>query len=58
MKYATMQQDDIVSVFCPRIDSLLKILPGSITDRFPNLELMETEEEAIYFNVQMDNFFP
>jgi len=57
MKYATMQQDDIFSVFCPHIDELQKILPGSITDRFPNIELIETEDEALYFNAQLDNFF-
>jgi hypothetical protein len=37
---------------------LLKRLSGSQSDRFPNLELIETEDETVYFDAwQKDNFW-
>jgi hypothetical protein len=37
---------------------LLKKLPGSQSDRFPNLELLETEDEPVYFDArQKDGFW-
>jgi hypothetical protein len=37
---------------------LLKRLSGSQSDRFPNLELIETEDETVYFDArQEDNFW-
>ena len=49
-RYAVMQRGDLLSVYCPRIDVLLKSLAGSESDRFPNLELLETEDESVYFD--------
>jgi hypothetical protein len=49
-RYAVMQRGDLLSVYCPRIDLLLNGLPGSESDRFPNLELLETDDEAVYFD--------
>jgi hypothetical protein len=37
---------------------LLKPLSGNQSDRFPNLELIETEDETVYFDArQKDNFW-
>jgi hypothetical protein len=56
-QYAVMQQGDILSVYCPCVGDLLKRLPGNATDRFPNLELLETEDETIYFDARWVNDF-
>jgi hypothetical protein len=56
-RYAVMQRGDLLSVYCPRLDVLLNELPGSRTDRFPNLELIETEEETIYFDCREEGNF-
>jgi hypothetical protein len=56
--YAVMQRGDLLSVYCPRLDMLLERLSGSQSDRFPNLELLETEDETVYFgNRQEGNFW-
>ncbi len=49
-KYALMQRGDLLSVYCPRLDILVERLSGSQSDRFPNLELIETEDETVYFD--------
>jgi len=41
-RYAVMQRGDILSVYCPRIETLLESLPASSGVRSPNLELLET----------------
>jgi len=51
-QYAVMQRGDRVSVYCPRVKMLLERLPGSQSDRFPNLELLETEDETVYFDAR------
>lgn len=57
-RYAVMQRGDLLSVYCPRIDNLLERLAGSESDRFPNLELLETEDEAAYFDSRkVDDFW-
>lgn len=54
--YAVMQRGDLLSIYCPRVDALLDRLPGR-PDRFPNLELIETEDETVYFDCRPgDNF--
>jgi hypothetical protein len=57
-RYAVMLRGDLLSVYCPRIDILLESLSGSQSDRFPNLELIETEDETVYFDGrQVENFW-
>ena len=57
-RYASMQREDILSVYCPRIAALLKPLPGNENDRFPNCELIETGEQPAYFDARdEDGFF-
>ncbi|MFH1976941.1 MAG: hypothetical protein ABIJ52_15565 [Pseudomonadota bacterium] len=56
-KYAVMQRGDMLSVYCPCLEKLLKLLPGSQTDRFPNLELIETDDETVFFDSRNDRDF-
>jgi len=53
-RYAVMQRDDILSVYCPRAAALLEQLPGKEDDRFPNFELLESEEQPVYFDARED----
>jgi hypothetical protein len=53
-QYAVMQRGDVLSVYCPRLEMLLDRLPGSQSDRFPNLELIETEDETVYFDTRKE----
>ena len=56
-RYAVMQRGDLLSVYCPRLDILLERLPGSQSDRFPNLELIETEDETVFFDDRQEENF-
>ena len=57
-QFAVMERGELLSVYCPRLQMLLDRLPGSQTDRFPNLELVETEDETVYFDAwQEANFW-
>jgi hypothetical protein len=51
-QYAVMQRGDMLSVYCPRLEGLLELLPGDQSNRFPNLELLETEDETVYFDAR------
>jgi len=53
-QYAVMQRGDVLSVYCPRLEMLLDRLPGSQSDRFPNLELIETGDETVYFDTRQE----
>lgn len=56
-QYTVMQRGDLLSVYCPRLEMLLERLPGNQTDRFPNLELVETEGETVYFDARQERDF-
>jgi hypothetical protein len=56
-RYAVMQRGDLLSVYCPKVEVLLERMPGSQSDRFPNLELLETEDETIYFDARKEESF-
>lgn len=56
-RYAVMQRMDILSLYCPRLDMLLERLSGSQSDRFPNLELIETQDETVYFDGRQEENF-
>ncbi len=55
--YAVMQRGEMLSVYCPRADALLKQLRDRPDDRFPNLELIETEDDRPYFDPREDRGF-
>jgi hypothetical protein len=56
-RYAVMQRGDLLSVYCPRVELLLDRLPGSRSARFPNLEIVETEDETVYFDAREERDF-
>jgi len=56
-QYAVMQRGDILSVYCPRLETLLERLPISSSDRFSNLELIETDDETVYFDARQEDGF-
>ena len=56
-QYTVMQRGDLFSVYCPRLEVLLGRLAGSQSDRFPNLELIETEDETVYFDARQEGNF-
>jgi hypothetical protein len=56
-RYAVMQRGPILSVYCTSVEEMLTSLPGERTDRFPNLELVETEDETVYFDSRPDDNF-
>ena len=56
-RYTVMQRGDLLTVYCPKVEMLLKRLPGSQSDRFPNLELLETEDEPVYFDARQEDGF-
>ena len=56
-QFAVMQRGDLLSVYCPRLEMLLGRLSGSQSDRFPNLELVETEDETVYFDGRQEGNF-
>jgi hypothetical protein len=39
------------------LERVLERLPGSQSDRFPNLELIETEDETVYFDARQEGSF-
>ena len=56
-KYAAMQRGDFLTVYCPRLERLLEKLPGNQSDRFPNLELVETDDETVFFDARQEGNF-
>lgn len=56
-RYAVMQRDALFSIYCPRLDTLLERVPGSQSDRFPNLEFMETDDETVFFDSRYEGDF-
>lgn len=56
-RYAVLQRPDVLSVYCPCIEKLLERVPGSQTDRFHNLEFLETEDETVFFGARQEDGF-
>jgi hypothetical protein len=57
-RYAVMQRGDMLSVYCKKMDDVIARLPkSSQTDRFPNLELIETGDERVYFDAREKDGF-
>ncbi|MGD8294139.1 MAG: hypothetical protein PVF37_20665 [Desulfobacterales bacterium] len=56
-RYTVMQRGDLLTVYCPKVEMLLNRLPGSQSDRFPNLELLETDDETVYFDARQEDGF-
>lgn len=56
-QYAVMAREDLLAVYCPRCDGLMERLGAPETDRFANVELVETDEEPHYFDSRDQNGF-
>jgi hypothetical protein len=56
-RYTVMQRGEVLSVYCPSLERLLERLPGNPSDRFPDLELIETDDEIVYFDAREQNGF-
>lgn len=54
-RYAVMQRGELLSVYCSRPETLLARLPGGESDRFPNLEVVFSEDETVYFDARLDD---
>ena len=51
---AVMQRGDVIGVYCPDAMRLLRQSSFVETSRFPDVELIEAREEAIYFDSRED----
>lgn len=56
-QYTVMPRGDLLSVYCTDVNTLLKSIRGSQTDRFPNLELVETKDERVFFDARDNQSF-
>ncbi len=56
-QYAVMQRGEMVSVYCPLLEGLQDQLHGNLSDRFPNLELIETQDETVFFDARTEQDF-
>ncbi len=57
-KYAVMAREELIQLYCPKIDELQAVLGGQETRQFPNVELIESNQEPLYFDAQIENKFP
>jgi hypothetical protein len=53
-EYAVIAREPIQSFYCFNLDSLLKRFGQQLeeTSRFPNVELIETEDDFVFFDVR------
>ena len=56
-RYAVMQRGDLLSIYCSRLEPLVSRMPGHPSERFPNLEVLETEEETVFFDRREEGGF-
>jgi hypothetical protein len=53
-RYAVMQRGEMISIYTTDLDLLVNNLPSSKTDRFPNIEIIETDDARVYFDCRQD----
>jgi hypothetical protein len=53
-QYAVMAREPVQSFYCSNLETLLKRLGPDLeeTSRFPNIELLETDEDFVYFDAR------
>ena len=56
-RYATMQRGELLSLYCPEAKRVQAAIGGRETDRFPNVELIETLEQPLYFDAREESGF-
>jgi hypothetical protein len=60
-KYAVMAREPVLSLYCSESPSMLLAqtsLKIETTGRFVNLEIFETDDERVYFDIRDQAFFP
>jgi hypothetical protein len=56
--YSVMARGEILSLYCPQLRLLLQGLHVDETNRFPDLELLETEDATVYFDLRYRDGYP
>jgi hypothetical protein len=56
-RYAIMQREEKLSVYCPRGEELLSLLAPTASSRFPNLEIIDTMDATAYFDAREEQGF-
>lgn len=56
-RYATMQREEMLSLYCPSLATGRAIVGGKETERFPNLELIESKVQRLYFDARDESGF-
>jgi hypothetical protein len=56
-RYPTMQRGELLSLYCPEAKRVQAAIGGRETDRFPNVELIETLEQPLYFDAREESGF-
>jgi hypothetical protein len=56
-RYAAMQREEVLRLYCPDAGRVQTLLGGRETDRFPNVELIETTEQSLYFDARGESGF-
>ena len=53
-EYAVMAREPVQSFYCSNLESLLQAIRPDLeeTSRFPNVELLETDENFVYFDAR------
>ncbi len=49
-QFAVADRGEMLSAYCTSLKSVLSYIEGNYDDNFPNLELIETHDERVYFN--------
>ena len=52
-----MQREERLSLYCPEAKRVQAAIGGRETDRFPNVELIETLEQPLYFDARQQSGF-
>ena len=53
-RYAVMQSGDTLRIYCPDPKRWRANLPGTQSDRFPTLSIIQTEDSSVYFDARTD----
>jgi hypothetical protein len=56
-RYAVMAREELLAVYCPRVEEVVEWLGATETDRFADLELIEAAEEPLYFDARQEDGF-
>jgi hypothetical protein len=56
--YATMARGETLQVYCDGLDALLADLETEETRAFPSLEVVETNDAAVYFDLERRDGYP